>query len=48
MNDACKRIEDIIDKVNDEINPKSTLATHNVINGPVSQAELDATAEEVR
>lgn len=45
---ACKRIEDIIDKVNDEINPKSKLATHATINGPVSQAELDATAEEVR
>jgi hypothetical protein len=47
LTDACKRIEDIVDKVNDEINPRSKLASHGVINGPVSQAELDATAEEV-
>jgi hypothetical protein len=47
LTDACKRIEDIIDKVNDEINPRSKLATHGAISGPVSQAELDATAEEV-
>jgi hypothetical protein len=34
--------------VNDEINPKSKLATHAAITGPVSQPELDASAEGVR
>ena len=34
LNDAAKRVEDIIDKVNDEINPKSKLATHATITVP--------------